>query len=358
MRTTNFLITLLFVSSSVLAVDAPAPSRDILVGINYFAGWWEPLPNKWHDKDGDWREKLPERRPLLGGYNTQATMNAEIDVAADHGVDFFAILWYYNSDGKPREANSLFLERGLNTFMAAPNAERMKFMVEFCNHPPYEVENDADWEACIQTWMPAFAHPSYLRVAGKLVFKVHGGHYFLQQNGKDKARCRRQLERLRSAVRDAGLGEMLIGCGVGNQEAIPAGHWAAELFDYTATYMEVPPLPQQSKDYPYATLMDHTEKGWKKHAQDAVPYMPHMPAGWCPRPWPDKRAYFALPTRDEWRDGLQRLKTQIKKNACFGLGDEKAFTIYAWNEFGEGGFVAPTQGDQYMKLDEIKKVFE
>jgi hypothetical protein len=34
-----------------------------------------------------------------------------------------------------------------------------------------------------------------------------------------------------------------------------------------------------------------------------------------------------------------------------------AFTIYAWNEFGEGGIVAPTQGDQYMKLEGIKTVF-
>lgn len=34
-----------------------------------------------------------------------------------------------------------------------------------------------------------------------------------------------------------------------------------------------------------------------------------------------------------------------------------AFTIYAWNEFDEGGIVAPKQGDQYMKLEGIKTVF-
>jgi len=36
---------------------------------------------------------------------------------------------------------------------------------------------------------------------------------------------------------------------------------------------------------------------------------------------------------------------------------QKAFTIYAWNEFGEGGFVAPTAGDKYMKLEAIQEVF-
>ena len=37
---------------------------------------------------------------------------------------------------------------------------------------------------------------------------------------------------------------------------------------------------------------------------------------------------------------------------------QKAFTIYAWNEFGEGGFVAPTAGEKYMKLEAVKRVFE
>ena len=40
-----------------------------------------------------------------------------------------------------------------------------------------------------------------------------------------------------------------------------------------------------------------------------------------------------------------------------GGGRQKAFTIYAWNEFGEGGIVAPTRGDGYMKLESIGTVF-
>ena len=32
--------------------------------------------------------------PLLGAYNSQKTMDAEITAAADAGVDFFQILWY------------------------------------------------------------------------------------------------------------------------------------------------------------------------------------------------------------------------------------------------------------------------
>jgi len=37
---------------------------------------------------------------------------------------------------------------------------------------------------------------------------------------------------------------------------------------------------------------------------------------------------------------------------------QPAFNCYAWNEFGEGGFVAPTEGDQYMKLEELQRVLK
>lgn len=35
----------------LLGAFAAPPAQDILVGVNYFAGWWEPLPNKWHGAD-------------------------------------------------------------------------------------------------------------------------------------------------------------------------------------------------------------------------------------------------------------------------------------------------------------------
>ena len=31
--------------------------------------------------------------------------------------------------------------------------------------------------------------------------------------------------------------------------------------------------------------------------------------------------------------------------------------VYAWNEFGEGGIVAPTRGENEMKLEAIRDVF-
>jgi hypothetical protein len=337
--------------------------KDVLVGVNYFPGWWKPLPNKWQDRRGeDWRLRFPERVPLLGEYNDQDTMNREIKAAAGAGVDFFSILWYYNPPGHERESNVALTESGLTNFMASPEAEHLRFIIEFVNHPPFEVATDADWDHCVQAWLKGLWHPSYLRVGGRLVFKVHGGDFFLQQNGRDPARARARLEALRQAVRQAGLGEMLIGGGVGAAERIGPGHPVAKVFDFTATYMDVPNLKQAAEDYPYETLAQVAREAWQIHATDALPYVPHLAAGWCPRPWADPRPCFKFPTRAEWEAELRDMKSGLASAANLGLplpggGRQPIFTIYAWNEFGEGGIVAPTHGEQTMKLDAIRAVF-
>ena len=65
------------------------------------------------------------RVPLLGDYNTQTTMDAEIRAAAGHGVDFFQVLWYDNYPA-PRAPGAANLDRGVTNFMASPNAHMMK----------------------------------------------------------------------------------------------------------------------------------------------------------------------------------------------------------------------------------------
>ncbi len=351
-------LTSVLAVSAVHAVETPSPDVRPLVGVSYFAGWWEAQPNKWHDVTGqDWRPEYPERLPLLGEYNTQEVMDREIIAAAEHGVDFFAILWYYQPPGVEREPNAGYLERGVLNFINSPEAHRMKFMIEFCNHPPFLVETEADWERCIEQWLEWMAHPSYLRLDDRPVFKVHGFHHFMVQVDMSHEVARTRLNRLRTAVRDAGLGELLLGCGIGGHEPVPEDHLAAELFDFTGTYMDLPQKEQQEEDYPYADLLDFAKRSWEIHADDAVPWMPYLPAGWSPRPWPDPRAYFALPDRDQWHNALEELRDALRNHSRLGLPDHPAFTIYAWNEYGEGGFIAPTKGDGYERLEAIRDVF-
>lgn len=89
--------------------------------------------------------------------------------------------------------------------------------------------------------------------------------------------------------------------------------------------------------------------------------MPFIGAGWNPRPWGDPRPAFQLPDRRQWKAALEKVRVDLDSGKFgFPLPDQRrqpAVTIYCWNEFGEGGMVAPTQGDQSMKLEVIREVF-
>ena len=328
------------------------PSSDeYLVGVYYFAGWWRESPNKWETGGHDWRADFPERIPILGQYNEQKTMDREIIAASSHGVDFFQILWYPNG-GK--------LNEGLRTFMASPESRRMKFTIEYVNHPPFDLPSDAEWEAACREWCAAMKHPSYLRVGGRPVFKVHGLDYFLKQNGDDNAKVKARLDSFRRIARESGLPNPLISAGV-----MPGGVSSADRmspYDFVTTYMDMPNLPQKEQPYPYELLIKHAEDGWLRYAEhSSKPYVPYVPAGWDPRPWKDSRPSFAMPTRDDWVSALRRVKAALDANPKLGApakgGRAKMLLIYAWNEFGEGGIVAPTRGEKDMKLEAIRGVF-
>lgn len=126
--------------------------------------------------------------------------------------------------------------------------------------------------------------------------------------------------------------------------------------------MDVPNLPQQSEPYPYAQLLAMAAEAWQRYATESEKsYVPYLPAGWDPRPWKDPRARFAFPTREQWKEALTKVKDALQKHDCLGYpqigGRQKAVLIYAWNEYGEGGIVAPTRGEGYMKLEILREVF-
>jgi hypothetical protein len=127
--------------------------------------------------------------------------------------------------------------------------------------------------------------------------------------------------------------------------------------------MDFPNLETKDTDYPYGLLGEYCRLARRVHSKDAIPYMPYMPAGWSPRPWPDTRACFAFPTREEWRKELELMRKDLETLPNLGLPDgqggiQAAFNCYAWNEFGEGGIVAPTMITEYMKLEELNNTFK
>ncbi len=340
------------------------PKKEYLVGVNYFAGWWRLQPNKWVVRGRDWRRDYPERIPLLGCYNDQETMDAEIIAASEHGVDVFLMLWYVQEP--ERHAHGERLNTCIEQFKVSPENHRMRFMVEFCNHPPFDIESDQLWEKSCKEWIKSMKHPSYFRLGGKPVFKVHGLEHFYNQNDRNSQKVTIRINRLREMADEAGVGPLLIGAGTmtaGVPQLDNSG--LLDSFDYFATYMDVPNLEQKEEPYPYEILLKMAEDGWKQYANSSpLPYMPYIPGGWNPGPWNDPRPRFKFPDEQSWEEALLKVKKALDTYANLRLPDgtgadtgQKMFNIYAWNEFGEGGIVAPTVGDGWMKLKGLCNVF-
>jgi hypothetical protein len=253
------------------------------------------------------------------------------------------------------------LNEGVRLFMASTNSHRMKFTVEVVNHPPFQLENEAVWNSACQEWCAAMKHPSYLRVGGRPVFKIHGADFFFDQNGRDPARVAQRLQALRRIAHESGLPDPLISGGVG-AGGVASGPVVAS-YDFLTTYMEMPSLPQRETPYPYVVLLKYAEEGWQRYSQSSEkPYVPYVPAGWDPRPWKDPRASFAMPDQAQWTAALRRVKAALDSSPRLGVPlangkRQKLLLIYAWNEFAEGGIVAPTKGDGDMKLKAIAAVF-
>lgn len=343
--------------------DSRGDQSDPLVGVYYFSGWWRPQPNKWTVGGQDWRKDWSARIPLLGEYNEQKTMDLEIAAAAKHGVHFFQILWYPAGGQTPQDWATDPLNAGLRQFLASNNRHRMKFTLEYVNHPPFDLAKDEQWESACRVWVAAMKDPSYLRVDNRPVFKIHGLHHFLNQNSGNAPRVAARLGVFCDIARHAGLPNPLISAGVMASGAKGIGA-AAEPYDFLTTYMDIPSLPKVEKLYPYSDLLAMAEQAWASYAKESPkPYVPYLPAGWDPRPWQDPRPSFTMPTRGEWRMALRKIKDALDASENLGVPRadgrrQKMLLIYAWNEFGEGGIVAPTQGDGYMKLEGIQEILE
>jgi hypothetical protein len=159
------------------------------------------------------------------------------------------------------------------------------------------------------------------------------------------------------------------------------------LYEWTATYNAAPPLcpgevnevcPQYRNSwwpnataegaqvFPYTQCSTFQAQARGNHSADPVPYLPNLIAGFDPRPWEEHAPSFYPPTEAEWEAALVQVRELVMQgnNTKFGFPDDTspsgvqpAVCIYAWNEWGEGGVLAPSLGQGSMMLDTVGKLF-
>lgn len=333
----------------------------IKLGAYYFAGWAGKCPLDDGAPDHAWAVGMPThftkklafdysgRKPIWGWRDdTDAIMEQQINLAADHGIAYFSFCWYWKDNKGPINVPAIESDSkhiAMYKFMNAKNNSKMEFCLLVANHTGSEIIGEAAWRQAADYWIKLFKHPRYLRTEGNPVIII------FSPSGSDKA----GLNYLQMMGRNAGFpGVAVVCCG---SATVDNG------YSISTRYNIIPGYGQPSAMHMYQELVDAHLTQW--HGTPSQPHIPVATVGWDRRPWeaPDGFGSGSVPSwyfTGNTPVAVENFLLQMR-GWMFAHPDQvtkdKLALIYAWNEIGEGGYVVPCTDDPNgAYLDAIKRV--
>ncbi len=281
----------------------------------------------------EWRDRLPWFAEVTraGTVRTRAddakTAAGEIDRAARLGVDYFAFLWYDSDREVGSEDEGMM--RGLRRYRASPNRDRVKYTVVIDG----DRLADPDERATVLRYM---RDPNWVTVGGRPLIFV----------GLWADPVRADVEALRAASRAQGTGDPYVVQTVIGSSSPSGVQRTVRIADATGAdavswYSVTVPSAEGG---PYPALADAARATWDRAARLGSAVVPTAMAGWDPRPrtarppfWGDSgRSWFRAATPAELGRHLGDAVAWAR------AAGSPAVLVYAWNEYDEGGWLAPT----------------
>ena len=332
------------------------------------------------DGKGEWQnvyEAVPKfkghdqpRKPLWG-YENEAdpkVVEKKIDAAVSHGVNVFIYDWYWYG-GRP------FLEDALDKgFLGAPNNGKMKFFIMWANHHVNWLwdnkAEDKKWESPRwRAWVSAeefktltkrwidryFSRSNYYRIKGLPVLMIYELKTFIEGMGGVDA-AERALAEFRADCVSAGLGGvhlMICDFGLDPVQVKRLGADSATIYNFVHWSN-----PEGNPDYGV-----WAERGARRfdvaQRELGLPcYFAHASVGWDTNPrYP---AACVTPTAMNSTPGkfeiaLRRAKAWCDRNTSAGY--PRLVTVNSWNEWTEGSYLEPDEGNGFGYLEAIHRVF-
>lgn len=325
-----------FVALSAPGTSAAPEHPPVRLGAYYFDGW-----SGRHRAEGDpaqpWAKGAPthltkalveqyaDREPQWGWRaDSPEIMRRQIDLAADHGLAFWAFCWYFHPAAA--DVNADPKHTGLRLYLEAPNRDRLGFCLLVANHDSYQLKTLARWQQAVAHWLPHLRHPAAVKVGGKPLLILFDPKDALPEG----------LAAVDEAARAAGLpGVAFAGCGVN----LPPAFAISTRYNAAGGWMK------GWQEYPFTQVMENHRQTWK-----GTPAQRHIPCGivgWDRRPWETaERGSYYYSGRTPALFGQHVRDLLAWMNAHPGeVTEERLALLYAWNEIGEGGYLVPTRGD-------------
>lgn len=299
-------------------------------------------PRKYHDRLPWFAEVKDDGAVKIDG-GPQRVMDREIEFAARAGLDYWAFLIY------PRDST---MSTALGQYLNSPDRGRIRFCAVL--HGTLGAKAD-QWPAERDRAVSLLREPGYQTVLNgrPLVYTFTGGDFPFDRFAEFLA-----------AARKEGLDPYCV--FMGWDPASDHQRVRDKGFDAVSAYAMAGAQPS------FAGLVKSVENDyWDKAARANVPYVPLATTGWDKRPRKDNPVSWELgegyhgqavfPSRAapaEIADHVRNAMKFVREHPRICVAN--TVIVYAWNEYDEGGWLAPTRGrdgtPDASRLDAVREI--
>jgi hypothetical protein len=309
---------------------------------------WGPVTQNTQGWPGDWSHL----KPSIGYYDDSktATLEAQIDQAASAGLSYFSFYDYWNN-----QKGAATGDVALNTFLKAANTDRLQFMLSIVipyakDDPQHLMLPVSQFDAAADNYSNYLSKSNYLTTQEDrpIVFMEDGGGI-----GNGSAADQNTFITLLKQKIKAKTGK----------DAYIVNHSEhATAFQVTGDAYGCLNIGQYIQSGSYSQYVANAPTYFTNVDAKGKPMMRCGMSGFDEAPrtgfWEAKSdvRYFKDDTKSQFPAAMNMTLANMKSQPASPI--DNFLTMYAWNEWHEGGIIEPNVRDGNYYLDTIKNTFQ
>ena len=318
----------------------PAGTEDYIVGMNICSLWREGTHYGWGCISA-----YDDPEPVLGYYDegVPETADWEIKYMVEHGIDFQAFCWYASTSNEP--LHNLHLENHLHDgYMYAEYSDAMKYCLIWEASNAARPDSLASWKSYYVPYLIEnyFKDGRYMTIDNQLVLCVFGSDKLKNTMGSEAA-VKEIFDYLETEVQKLGFDGMIyLSCGSSSDSLAAMGFDGSYCYNWGTGGYDV----------------EVNKKNILNSASVASMYtVPTISVGFNSIPWHGIR--YPMMTPEDFEEAHLWVRDEyLPKYAEKGTWQEKFVMLSTWNEYGEGTYIMPAEGNGgFGYLNALRKVY-
>lgn len=348
-----FLFLIFMVTTYVEAQTGK--SSTVKLGAYYFDGW---NGKNTYQLSNRLMRDYNERKPIWGWITSkQEIMDKQIDLASNYDLSFFNFCWYYDYNKQQNIGNDEKND-ALKYYLKSKNKNKLEFAIMVANHKGYDIRM-SDWNELTAFWIELFKDPNYLKANGKPLisfFSIYG----LEKTFGGAKNVKIAFEKFKEQAKAAGLPGITIAAVLSPTEKSIAlsensGYDVVTAYNHHSYGFSGNKL----RTFPVDSMRHAETMVWNKFISSSkLPLIPTVTLNWDKRPQEEGASnadsrYVGFSGVSVFK-AIVNAKKWVLKNSS-NITNENIINVFAWNEYGEGAWLTPSEKLGSSLLDGLKR---